>query len=68
MILSHNALDYLSNMFPTWHMVTMDSMGHSGGPVALWDPMWVDFNPYNLFAGILLSRHIERIGGTFQDP
>lgn len=53
-------------MFPTSHMVDMDSLRFSGGLVSMWDQRWVRFKAYICFVRILLSRHLRILVGHFR--
>eukprot|EP00253_Pinus_taeda_P005605 PITA_05605 len=51
----HSSIAYFRKMFPSWHMAAIDVCGHSGGLVALWNPLWIRASAYKCFAGILLN-------------
>lgn len=47
-----------------WSAVAVDAVGHSGGLIALWDPIWGKFKAYKFYGGILLTGHIRGFAGT----
>eukprot|EP00253_Pinus_taeda_P026277 PITA_26277 len=49
------SISYFRKMFPSWFIVAVDACGHSGGLVAMWNPIWICASAYKCFAGILLS-------------
>eukprot|EP00253_Pinus_taeda_P019806 PITA_19806 len=51
----NTSISYFRKMFPTWYIVALDACGHSGGLVAMWNPLWIRASAYKCFAGILLS-------------
>eukprot|EP00253_Pinus_taeda_P017747 PITA_17747 len=51
----HTSLTYFRKMFPSWHMAAIDACGHSGGLIALWNPLWIRTSAYKCFASILLN-------------
>lgn len=50
-----SSIKYFRKMFPSWHITAIDANGHSGGLVALWNPLWIRAMAYKCFAGILLN-------------
>eukprot|EP00253_Pinus_taeda_P009779 PITA_09779 len=50
-----SSIKYFRKMFPSWHISAIDANGHSGGLVALWNPLWIRAMAYKCFAGILLN-------------
>ena len=48
-----------------WCATTVDSNGHSGGMIAMWNPNRAIFKAYRFFGGILLSGQLRGLEGSF---
>jgi len=60
------ACHYFLNIFPGWEVSAVDSVGHSGGLLCIWNPSICNFASFSSVAGILLVGKVKGLEDTLK--